>query len=211
MCFLFDFYYANLHISMSVEQPGSKNPSSKRKADDSSSNDFVNEITESPRMPQKIMEKIEKTCIFLFFFHFTFICIFLNPVKNTIVFCAIFIATKISISTTTRKSLKTEKKSVVPVESEPWTILTHMKPKVGWVAYNPKIMRSPPLAADVKSVKVMSWNVNGLRALLKSGPSPALQLAQKEDFDVLCLQETKIQVRYRLLVTFNCFYHMSKV
>lgn len=82
---------------------------------------------------------------------------------------------------------------------------------VGWVAYNPKIMRSPTLASDVKSFKVMSWNVNGLRALLKCGPSPALQLAQREDFDVLCLQETKIQVRYELLVTFNCFHHISNV
>ncbi|KAJ4728663.1 DNA-(apurinic or apyrimidinic site) lyase [Melia azedarach] len=39
----------------------------------------------------------------------------------------------------------------------------------------------------------MSWNVNGLRALLKLEGFSALQLAQKENFDVLCLQETKLQ------------------
>lgn len=152
-----------LESFLKTEDEGSKNPSSKRKADDSYSNDFVNETTECHRLPQKIVERNEKT------------------------------STKNSTSSTIRKSLKTEKKSAGPVESEPWTILTHMKPMVRWVAYNPKIMRSPPLASDVKSFKVMSWNVNGLRALLKSVPSPALQLAQREDFDVLCLQETKIQ------------------
>ncbi|XP_065626035.1 DNA-(apurinic or apyrimidinic site) endonuclease, chloroplastic-like, partial [Quercus suber] len=54
-------------------------------------------------------------------------------------------------------------------------------------------MRPPPLTRDTKYVKLMSWNVNGLRALLKLEGFSALQLAQREDFDVLCLQETKLQ------------------
>ncbi|KAK9291029.1 hypothetical protein L1049_009212 [Liquidambar formosana] len=54
-------------------------------------------------------------------------------------------------------------------------------------------MRPPPFSGDKKFVKLMSWNVNGLRALLKSESFSALQLAQREDFDVLCLQETKLQ------------------
>ncbi|KAG5404602.1 hypothetical protein IGI04_010721 [Brassica rapa subsp. trilocularis] len=62
-------------------------------------------------------------------------------------------------------------------------------------AYNPKTMRLPPLPEGTKSVKIMTWNVNGLRALLKLESFSALQLAQRENFDVLCLQETKIQVK----------------
>lgn len=77
--------------------------------------------------------------------------------------------------------------------AEPWTFLAHKKPQAGWIPYNPKTMRPSPLTRDANFVKLMSWNVNGLRALLKLESFSALQLAQKEDFDVLCLQETKIQ------------------
>ncbi|KAF8027305.1 hypothetical protein BT93_E0268 [Corymbia citriodora subsp. variegata] len=76
---------------------------------------------------------------------------------------------------------------------EPWTILAHKKPQKHWVAYNPRTMRPPPLSQNVNSVKLMSWNVNGLRALLKMKGFSALQLAEREKFDVLCLQETKLQ------------------
>ena len=79
------------------------------------------------------------------------------------------------------------------VKTEPWTILAHKKPQKGWIPYNPSTMRPPPLTRDTKYVKLMSWNVNGLRALLKLEGFSALQLAQREDFDVLCLQETKLQ------------------
>lgn len=78
--------------------------------------------------------------------------------------------------------------------TEPWTVLAHKKPQKGWIAYNPSTMRPPPLTRDTKFVKLLSWNVNGLRALLKLEGFSALQLAQREDFDVLCLQETKLQV-----------------
>ncbi|KAK9177859.1 hypothetical protein WN943_027049 [Citrus x changshan-huyou] len=53
------------------------------------------------------------------------------------------------------------------VQSEPWTMLAHKKPQKGWIAYNPRTMRPPPLVEGTKSVKLLSWNVNGLRALLK--------------------------------------------
>ncbi|XP_030457870.2 DNA-(apurinic or apyrimidinic site) endonuclease, chloroplastic isoform X1 [Syzygium oleosum] len=76
---------------------------------------------------------------------------------------------------------------------EPWTVLAHKKPQKHWVAYNPRTMRPPPLSRNVNSVKLMSWNVNGLRALLKMEGFSAVQLAQREKFDVLCLQETKLQ------------------
>lgn len=79
------------------------------------------------------------------------------------------------------------------VKTEPWTILAHKKPQKGWIPYNPRTMRPPPLTRDTKYMKLLSWNVNGLRALLKSEGFSALQLAQREDFDVLCLQETKLQ------------------
>lgn len=79
------------------------------------------------------------------------------------------------------------------VEIEPWTVLAHKKPQKHWIPYNPRTMRPPPLSSDTKSMKLMSWNVNGLRALLKLEGFSALELAQREDFDILCLQETKLQ------------------
>ncbi|GLT45206.1 hypothetical protein SLA2020_190550 [Shorea laevis] len=54
-------------------------------------------------------------------------------------------------------------------------------------------MRPPPLTGDTKCMKLMSWNVNGLRALLKLEGFSVLELAKRENFDVLCLQETKLQ------------------
>ncbi|XP_047938719.1 DNA-(apurinic or apyrimidinic site) endonuclease, chloroplastic [Salvia hispanica] len=80
-----------------------------------------------------------------------------------------------------------------PCVDEPWTVLTHKKPQKGWTGYDPKTMRPPPIAADTPHVKLLSWNVNGLRALLKLESFSALELSKREDFDVLCLQETKLQ------------------
>jgi exodeoxyribonuclease III len=80
-------------------------------------------------------------------------------------------------------------------DSEPWTILVHKKPQASWIPYNPRTMRPPPLSKDTRALKIMSWNVNGLKALLKSRGFSVQQLAQREDFDVLCLQETKMQAR----------------
>lgn len=91
------------------------------------------------------------------------------------------------------------------VESEPWTVLAHKKPQKGWIPYNPRTMRPPPPPEDTKSVKLMSWNVNGLRALLKQEGFSALQLAQRENFDVLCLQETKLQVSMLIHPDLYCF------
>ncbi|XP_052140229.1 DNA-(apurinic or apyrimidinic site) endonuclease, chloroplastic-like [Oryza glaberrima] len=76
---------------------------------------------------------------------------------------------------------------------EPWTVLVHKKPQPAWIPYNPKVMRSPSLSKDTKALKILSWNVNGLKALLKSRGFSIHQLAQREDFDILCLQETKMQ------------------
>ncbi|KAL6273014.1 hypothetical protein ACE6H2_023706 [Prunus campanulata] len=84
--------------------------------------------------------------------------------------------------------------------AEPWTVLAHKKPQKDWIPYNPRTMKLPPLARDTKFLKLMSWNVNGLRALLKLEGFSALQLAQREDFDVLCLQETKLQASILVLI-----------
>lgn len=103
------------------------------------------------------------------------------------------------------------------LESEPWTVLAHMKPKKEWVAYNPKTMRPPPLAADTPHMNLMSWNVNGLRALLKLESFSALQLARRENIDVLCLQETKLQekdvesIRHSLLEGYDNSYWTCSV
>lgn len=86
--------------------------------------------------------------------------------------------------------------STTTVQTETWTVLAHKKPQKDWIAYNPRTMRPPPLSRNTNFVKLLSWNVNGLRALLKLQGFSALQLAQREDFDVLCLQETKLQVEY---------------
>nr|ACB29409.1 apurinic endonuclease-redox protein [Arabidopsis thaliana] len=98
-------------------------------------------------------------------------------------------------STISSKLLKTEEIISSPSQSEPWTVLAHKKPQKDWKAYNPKTMRPPPLPEGTKCVKVMTWNVNGLRGLLKFESFSALQLAQRENFDILCLQETKLQVK----------------
>lgn len=43
-------------------------------------------------------------------------------------------------------------------------------------------------------LRVLSWNVNGLRAAIKKNPSFLHELREKANgFDVLCLQETKLQ------------------
>ncbi|KAG5126804.1 hypothetical protein JHK82_027639 [Glycine max] len=84
--------------------------------------------------------------------------------------------------------VQSEEISTATIQTEPWTVLAHKKPQKGWIAYNPRTMRPPPLAQDTKFVKLLSWNANGLRALLKLEGFSALQLAQREDFDVLCLQ-----------------------
>lgn len=81
-------------------------------------------------------------------------------------------------------------------DSEPWTVLVHKKPQSGWIPYNPKTMRPPPLSKGTRALKILSWNVNGLKALLKSRGFSVQQLAEREDFDVLCLQETKMQARF---------------
>ncbi|XP_068341936.1 DNA-(apurinic or apyrimidinic site) endonuclease, chloroplastic isoform X2 [Pyrus communis] len=97
----------------------------------------------------------------------------------------------------TRRKVSSETSSVdVKTDdklAEPWTVLAHKKPQKDWIPYNPRTMKRPLLPKDTKFVKLMSWNVNGLRALLKLEGFSALQLAQREDFDVLCLQETKLQ------------------
>lgn len=91
--------------------------------------------------------------------------------------------------------------TVTEDDKEPWTVLVHKSPQPEWLAYDPKTMRPKPLANDEKVVRLVSWNVNGLRALLKEKGvqheqgSLIARLAAREDFDVLCLQETKLQVR----------------
>ncbi|KAL2610839.1 hypothetical protein R1flu_022531 [Riccia fluitans] len=95
----------------------------------------------------------------------------------------------------------TEKKVVeITIDpKKPWLALAHKKPSADWVVYDPDTMRPPPLPTSVKFVKLMSWNVNGLRALMKEKDKKAqesqllTQFAKEEDFDVLCLQETKLQ------------------
>lgn len=45
----------------------------------------------------------------------------------------------------------------------------------------------------VVAFKIASWNVAGLRAVMRNHPDALADLVQKHDLDVLCLQETKLQ------------------
>lgn len=93
------------------------------------------------------------------------------------------------------KDVGAENGVTLPVnQNEPWTIFAHKKPQKGWMAYNPRTMRCPPPKGNTNFIKVLSWNVNGLRALLKHEGFSDLELAKRENFDILCLQETKLQV-----------------
>jgi exodeoxyribonuclease III len=112
-------------------------------------------------------------------------------------------------SRTTQKSVKStnvEENSVTNVKLsktlvqketliEPWTVLVHKKPQPGWIPYNPKSLRPQPLSKDTKAMKILSWNVNGLKALLKSRGFSVQELTKREGFDVLCLPETKCRRR----------------
>ncbi|KAG4211826.1 hypothetical protein ERO13_A02G123602v2 [Gossypium hirsutum] len=92
------------------------------------------------------------------------------------------------------KYVSAKNRVTLPVnQSESWTILAHKKPQKGWIAYNPRTMRRSLPIENTKFVKILSWNVNGLRALLKLEGFSAMELAKQENFDVLCLQETKLQ------------------
>ena len=49
------------------------------------------------------------------------------------------------------------------------------------------------LLSLVTAFKIGSWNVAGLRALLRNHPDALVNLVTQHDLDVLCLQETKLQ------------------
>ncbi|MCO5600426.1 hypothetical protein L7F22_054539 [Adiantum nelumboides] len=93
---------------------------------------------------------------------------------------------------------------------KPWLMLVHKKVQSDWTVYNPHTMRQ--LEPQGNSMKLLSWNVNGLRALLKGKGddlpgSAILRLAEEEDFDVLSLQETKLQQKD--VITIKFYLHMA--
>jgi len=62
------------------------------------------------------------------------------------------------------------------------------------------IRRSTPYTASLRAkppakavLRVASWNVNGISALLKSNPGALKELVKREKLDLLLLQETKLQ------------------
>lgn len=48
-------------------------------------------------------------------------------------------------------------------------------------------------SALVAAFKIASWNVAGLRAVVRKEPTALADLCKKHDLDMLCLQETKLQ------------------
>lgn len=63
-------------------------------------------------------------------------------------------------------------------------------PVDGFVDWSSSMRRPDPQAPHWKLV---SWNVNGLRSLLKHEDDPLRKLLEEERPDVLCLQETKLK------------------
>ena len=53
-------------------------------------------------------------------------------------------------------------------------------------------MRAASSSSPATTLSVVSWNVNGLRSLLKKAPRALDELARRTDADVLVLQETKL-------------------
>lgn len=83
--------------------------------------------------------------------------------------------------------------SSVPVESKPKKAPAHqvlterdVLPKLWNADKNPKSY----------TFKVASWNVAGIRAVLKKDPQIFAELVAKHDLDVVCLQETKLQEQH---------------
>lgn len=91
--------------------------------------------------------------------------------------------------------------------NEPWTRLTHKERRPQWIAYNPRTMRPPAISTDTKSIKILSWNVNGLKTIVDSGFS-ADELVGRENFDVLCLQETHLEASFGVYI-FTLLYTTS--
>lgn len=86
------------------------------------------------------------------------------------------------------KSAKTSAKTIVPtvpcVENAP--------DDNGKMIHDVIIPRS--LSKELTTCKVISWNVAGLRAIIKKSPLIIDNLIKTHDPDIICLQETKIQV-----------------
>jgi exodeoxyribonuclease III len=57
----------------------------------------------------------------------------------------------------------------------------------------PKLWDPSKASNGSYTFKIASWNVAGLRAILRNTPTALSDLVQKHDLDVLCLQETKLQ------------------
>lgn len=78
------------------------------------------------------------------------------------------------------------------------------------------IVNPIPLQEGQTYLKLMSWNVNGLNALVQSKMSILERLIEKHQPDILCLQETKIQETMisdfqQLIPGYEAFYSCSTV
>jgi exodeoxyribonuclease III len=70
-------------------------------------------------------------------------------------------------------------------------VVTHQQ----WTEMTPLTRLWAPIATEnSRPFTVVSWNVAGLRALVKNRPDAIPDLCRRTNADVLCLQETKLQV-----------------
>ena len=64
----------------------------------------------------------------------------------------------------------------------------------GWITNRTLLPRLWNSSNSDNCFKILSWNVNGLRAVLRNDPKALSSLAVEQSFpDVICLQETKLQ------------------
>ena len=57
-------------------------------------------------------------------------------------------------------------------------------------------------------MKIISWNVNGIRAIYKKGFADWLK---KENADIVCIQETKADISYKALISLTFLMSLALV
>jgi hypothetical protein len=82
------------------------------------------------------------------------------------------------------------------------------------IAHSRDLIEPRPLNVDHKYAKIMTWNVNGFKALASNKLTMFINLVDKHQPDIICLQETKLQEcavdEYRgILEGYNSHWHCS--
>eukprot|EP01023_Acetabularia_acetabulum_P047126 TRINITY_DN494_c0_g1_i1.p1 TRINITY_DN494_c0_g1~~TRINITY_DN494_c0_g1_i1.p1 ORF type:complete len:404 (+),score=78.08 TRINITY_DN494_c0_g1_i1:202-1413(+) len=93
---------------------------------------------------------------------------------------------------TTKRKRKTEKDIQDDTNTTKETTKKAKKDDYVGPLYNEETMRKT-ISQEESKLKVISWNVAGLRSLLKKNGDAIKDVVEKEKADIICLQEIKIQ------------------